>query len=309
MKNTTLLATVLAAGSILLGNSAFAAGKDITVTDYLPGPYRQTPSGEDNEVEPNNQQHQTWDLERLVAGAVSSKSLTVIGGYDFLNGAKDPGANRYYHTGDIWIDVNPGNLSAGTGSGGGYDLLSTPHSSLGYDFVLHFGDRVAASDPVNPFKLNSLTYQIYDLRGSAAVGYYDVFFAQNNASNPFVYDSGGIALALGAGTAGYANIGDSTATNTLFGTTLGVTDWEDVTPWTPTGTYGADVHYRLDVDLAAITNILGVNLDEAKFTFGCGNDMIVGDYNKGNIRLPDGGTTLAMLGFAIIGMALARRRS
>jgi hypothetical protein len=83
-------------------------------------------------------------------------------------------------------------------------------------------------------------------------------------------------------------------------------NWENVSNWAG---QGADTHYSLTVNLGAITSILGVSLDEAKFTMGCGNDMIKGDFTKGNLVVPDGSVTLILLGLGLGALPLIRRRS
>jgi hypothetical protein len=51
-----------------------------------------------------------------------------------------------------------------------------------------------------------------------------------------------------------------------------------------------------------------VNLDEMKFTYGCGNDMIKGDFQKHPDLVPDGGLSLVLLGLSLGLIGVAQRK-
>jgi hypothetical protein len=316
MKTHSLLQLLTAASVLALGTSAgFAIPNytDITVKDGNPAFVGlSTPSGEDNEVEPNAGSLQSYDLERVIYNS-TNKNMTIFGGYNFLLGADDPyRPGRRYNMGDIWIDTTSGTNALGTGGADQYQVMS---GNGGYEFVIHFYDRASTSfaygsvgDQRNDLdfgKVNSLAYQIYDLR-SGSISYWDVYFSSLNGSSPFIYNGGGTArgaAVLNPGTFSYTS---ATDLNNANSDTL---NWDPVTNWG--AAYGADNHYGLTVDLSPITTLLGVNLDEAKFTMGCGNDMIRGDFTKGNLELvPDGGVSVVMisLGLSVLGLALRRKQ-
>ncbi len=171
---------VLVSGFFLLGlGNSFAL--DITIWDGITsggaGTWynRGTAPGENNEVEPGCVTGQEWDLERFT---LEGDILTVVGGYDLLNGEADPyRSGVIWRPGDIFIDVNGmpkygAGANSTTGSEGSNP--DTMNNIFGYDYVFAFG---------------SGTYWAYDISSTSAV--LKVFFNQNEESNPWRYSSGG----------------------------------------------------------------------------------------------------------------------
>jgi hypothetical protein len=305
MRNFRKLGALALGASLAMQYSALASPVVITINDQLPGPLPKTPANENNETEPGTAQEQVWDLEAMVFDN-ATKNLTIVGGYNFSTGASAGG--RTYHPGDIYIDVDAGLLGLpGQNSDGGYTLRDEDY---GYDFVIHFKNRSnvpvgaavgTTSTHVNFGDLSDFEYEIFDLRAGTSKNW-DVFFDSTGESNPFIYDSGGTSIGTTGSPALFSSYASDAALNGAFGGVLG---W---TPTTATGWAGDERHYSLSVELDDITSILGVSLDEAKFTMGCGNDMIRGDFKTGGGGVPDGGSTLMLLGGGISLLSLARWR-
>lgn len=128
---------------LLLAGGQLAAGKDITVYDG------QGMNREDNETEPNTYTGPRWDLEGVL---LNGRQLTLLGTYDFVNGARlhgDP-HQPLQSSGDIFIR---------TSSASGWDYVIHPDwsSSAGYYAVyanplssrLVPVDGIPASNPWN----------------------------------------------------------------------------------------------------------------------------------------------------------------
>lgn len=190
--------------------------------------------GEDQEVEPNCQTGQKWDLEAMF---LDGATLTLVGGYDFYNGALDTSRNILFTTGDIFIDVD-GDAIYGqdvyTGSGDGYKTVANVYN---YDYVIDLSSQ-------------SLTYDVFALNSTSLMG---VYFRQNDEANPlsFIRTDNDIALASGSYTLN-SNLNDSDFNNALLG-----------------GTHNA---MSFDVSfLQGYTDLL------FHYTYGCGNDNLIGE--------------------------------
>jgi len=293
MKTTTTLAALAGALAVGLALPAVnAAAVNITIPDGLNGaafPGGASNEGEDNETEPGTVQAQKWDLEAVV---YDPTTLTIVGGYDFFNGATDGAIT--FNSGDIFIDVDGGLIP--NPPGGGTGSYPTINGNLGYDFVIKFNNR-DFNDPNDLGELQSLTYDVYDIR-TGTITLQGVNFSATTESNPWIHVDGG--LDIGGGTAAYSSYTDDAAVNAAFGS---VTDWVNLK-----GYGGNDDHYSLSVNLQPIVASLGVTLDEMKFTYGCGNDMIKGDFTKNPDVVPDGGLSLMLLGMSLGAVGLAQRK-
>ncbi len=122
---------------------------------------------EDDEVEPGMAQNQAWDLEGFF---LNGKMLSLVGGYDFQNGA------GRWNSGDIFIDINGdavyGDIHEGTK--GNHSVQET----YGYDYAIDLywtGDIFS----YNVFELDSDTWL------------QRAFYHQNQGSSPWRYESGG----------------------------------------------------------------------------------------------------------------------
>lgn len=278
----------------------FAVPANITIADgvsagtFFNGGARGS-AREDNETEQGTLPGQMWDLESMLWDR-TTKRLTIVGGFNY--GAGGTYSTTTFNAGDIFIDVNGGMLSNPQEiSGNQYNVIN---GNQGYDFVIHFNDRVnmnPTANAANFAKLNSFSYEVRDLR-TGTVELYDALYGSLNESSPFIWKSGGTRIGSTGTPAGFASFTSDVAVNTAFASVSG---WEDLFSESGAGNHN---HYALSVNLNDITSILGVTLDEAKFSIGCGNDMIKGDFNK---AVPDGGTSVLLLGFALGSLSLAGR--
>lgn len=202
----------------------------------------------------------------LEAFVQNGNMLTMIGGYDFRNGQSDN--TRTYTSGDIFFDVtgdaNYGNPGIEM-SGDGWVSTS---NSWGYDYVIHF-DSIA----------NSTSYTIYEINSATKVktGYYE----QNQGANPWVYESGGTGVGTGFFT--YQSYDNDQILNS-YGVSL-------------TG----GMHNAATVDVS----FLGSNKAfTAHYTYGCGNDNLVGQGTTTRVPEP---ATLLLLGIGLLGIPFAAR--
>jgi hypothetical protein len=132
---------------------------------------------EDQETEPGTTSDQAWDLEGMF---LDGTKLSLVGGYDFMNG------NGNIYTGDIFIDVD-GDIKYGTDVDGVQGVENEEISNVfGYDYVI---DISAIDDGLN------FTYNIYAIDEQATLlsPYYDI----NYESGAFRYDSGGELIGSG----------------------------------------------------------------------------------------------------------------
>ncbi len=239
--------------------SAILLGSNITIPDLDPD---QTAAGwwgpqEDDEVSPGSTTGQNWDLEAFF---LNGSALTMVGGYDFLNGEGG------YSSGDIFIDINGDaeyGAPANTGSGSGGIVTDT----FGYDYVLDL-DFSNIADP---------RYTVIALNAQSRTRL--VTFGVNEESNPWAYMDGGEVIP------GWVS--------------LSLTSWEDLPDSEVDGLSGGN-HNALAFDLSFLT--AGTEFT-SHFTMECGNDNLMG-----RARVADGGTTLLLLGCALLGVEGLRRK-
>ena len=166
---TTIVAIFLTATTVL----AYDFGSNITIYDgsssELSGWHGKN---EDQEVEPGDATGQVWDLEGFF---LDGSSLTMVGGFDFINGV----SGYSYESGDIFIDTDGNYTSTGGSSSNGYENVN---SNFGYEYVLDM-------DFANG------TYDVYALSSDDTT--VTVYYSQNDASNPFRYVSGGETVLSG----------------------------------------------------------------------------------------------------------------
>ncbi len=185
MKKLAVLISIVTMVLCVAGvNEVFALdlGQEITIYDLVSssetGWYGQQ---EDQETEPGTVQHQLWDLEAFF---LKGTTLSMVGGYDFING-KDG-----YESGDIFIDVDGDAQYGPVNDGTGYNNTFVSNT-FGYDYVLDL-------DFANP---EGLMYYIYAIDENATVQTTTVYFNINQEANPWQYDSGGELF--GSGTINY----------------------------------------------------------------------------------------------------------
>ncbi len=172
----SMLVVLLSAGSV------FAFGTEITIYDEN-GTQGIGTASEDNEAEPGMVQSQAWDLEAFFLD--DNNALTMIGGYDFVNGA----SNLY--SGDVFIDVDGdavfGDIHDWTTAGN-----DTVTNTFGYDYVLDMD-------------FDGKTYDVYQLDADSRT--ITSYYGQNQGSNPWRYADGGTLLAENVAF-GYDNMTD-----------------------------------------------------------------------------------------------------
>ena len=151
--------------SIFGTTTASTLGTNITIIDKNSSSQTWYGQEEDEEVEPGMQPGQQWDMEAFF---LNGKTLSMVGGYDFINGEAG------FTAGDIFIDIH-GDAVFGDIHGvsnGNLSVLNT----FGYDYVLDMD-----------FK--NLTYNVYGINGTTKV--LTSFYQQNQGSSPWRWDSGG----------------------------------------------------------------------------------------------------------------------
>lgn len=247
MKHTLLLTALVLAGLTLFAGGAYAVtlGQDITIYDEsvsgtAPSWYNQGDNpGEDQETEPKTATGQEWDLEGTFL-VESTADLSLVGGYDFVNGIP----KKRVSAGDLFIDVTGdaqyGTLSHAPASYDPYEIVS---DTFGYDFAVDFD-------------FATLTYKVYDIRGAGRDLQLICDSEQlNDAANPWRYLSGGQEIA--SGTIGYQT---------------GLSD-ADV------GFLGGS-HNVATVNLAWIVPYFDPEIGlTTHFTIECGNDNLMGHFD------------------------------
>ncbi len=120
---------------------------------------------EDQEVEPGMARSQAWDLEGFF---VNGTVLSLVGGYDFKNGAGS------FYSGDIFIDIT-GDAVYGDKNGTSNGNRKVKNS-FGYNYVLDLDWK-------------KLTYDLYEINEDSNV--LTAYYKQNQGSSPWRYDSAG----------------------------------------------------------------------------------------------------------------------
>lgn len=163
------LAVMLSIGSV------FAFGTDITIFDENRSKQGKddTREGiyEDNEAEPGMVQSQVWDLEGFFLD--ENNSLTMIGGYDFVNG------ETWTESGDVFIDVD-GDAVYGDIHNNSTKGNKTVTDTFGYDYVMDLD-------------FQTFTYDLYELDEDSQT--ITSYYKQNQGSNPWLYAGGGTLVA------------------------------------------------------------------------------------------------------------------
>lgn len=171
----SLAVFTLCVGFIGIANVfALDFGDEITIMDNAgTGTGWYSKAKEDQEVEKNCVATQPWDLEGFF---LDGTKLTMVGGYDFLNGYHD------IYSGDIFLDVD-GDIVYGqdvtTLSGNGNKGIT---NEFGYDYVLDLN-------------FDTLSYDVYQIDSSASL--ISPYYRQNDTSGAWKYESGGTLLTSG----------------------------------------------------------------------------------------------------------------
>ena len=229
IKKVSSLITVLIITIFLFSgvSQALNLGGNITIWDKMGVDY------EDDEVEPGCVPSQIWDLEGFF---LDGYTLTMVGGYDFVNGAGGQAS------GDLFIDINGDAEYGSDNDGDGYDH-SIIKNTFGYDYVLDIN-------------FENKTYNVFQLSTDSYTE--SIYYTINQESNPWKYHSDGIEVD------GYQNISflDSYWSNLADDDVTGLSSWDSI-----------NSHYAAAFDLSFLGH--GTSFI-SHFTMACGNDDLMG---------------------------------
>jgi|GEM_PF-1349722 len=291
--------------------TAVAAKFDITVPDpytgsgdkYFggnPGDSVSAPSGyrEDNEVENNAIANQSWDLEGFVVNTPASgpSTLAIVAGFDMKSGnASNASGGNEFEMGDIFVRLNSPVNHLNTGA----------NFNTGYDFVIHFTesarDTSAAGNSAD--WIPPVSYSVYSA-------------GQVTSLASTVSESGGSG-ALHAGLKWYAS---TTTGNAIYNGNANYTDNQTAAQLSGAGYSGygdgvsgdgANHDILSDIALSWLAPYVNSTTTSIEFytTMQCGNDVLTGRARPGqNITVPDGGSTVLLMGAGLTGLGLIRRR-
>lgn len=244
-------------------------GRNITISDGNWSGTGWTGNREDQEVEPGCVTGQKWDLEGFF---VLGNTLSMVGGYDFVNGADG------HVSGDLFLDTD-GSLSYGTENPAGapQNGASTVANVWGYEYAvdMNFANK---------------TYDVYQLTAASLVR--RITESINGESNPWAYASGGTKVY--SGTFVY--------TPGLLASAITYTDPNAQVGATLQGGVSGYQHNVAQIDLGDFL-APGAKFF-SHFSMSCGNDNLMG-----HGRIPDAASTLALMGLALMGIERLRRRT
>jgi hypothetical protein len=265
--------TMMTAAAIIVAGSFTASalpfGTEITVYDKI-----GLKLYEDNEIE-TGQTTPNWDFEGFnLKGSV----LNMVGTFNFRDGNHE---NAYtFRAGDLFLNTD-GPANYGTPFYNAYNAANDPDipkyapfpDVWGYDYVLDIDWDGAAKTGANAINFNVVKLNAQSILMTAGTGGSQV------ASSPWRYISGGDVV--GSGTLAFQT---------------GLTDAQ-------TGYNGqGDVHKVASIDLGPWPDFLDCGTF-FHWANECGNDS-----GGGEIPCPDGGTTLSLLGLAMLAGESLRRK-
>ena len=275
MKSKNNVAAVTAAMMGLAWATTSAHALNITINDTF-GAGGSGQGREVGETEPGTINNHSWDNEAVV---IKGNKLVLVSGFNFMTG------NSGFASGDLFLNTSGGIPVGVTLSGGnGYRAIN---NNLGYEYVLDLsvGGGVGGIGTGLSYNVVNLTTGSVELRSG--------FYRQNDQGNPFAYVSGG--------TVDYANQGMTYRSG--LSTAQVLADYGlDITT-------SGEANYALELDMswfnAAFPN--GTEFS-THYTMGCANDVLVGQASGGFDRVPEGGSTMLLLGFGLSGLGLVRAR-
>ncbi len=252
--------------------AAFAGYVDVTIAD----PHRDksfgTQHGEDNEVEDNAVANQSWDLESFKFDSENSR-LKITAGFNFETG-------QGYNGTKLWDPVHP--------MGDIFLYIGKPPYTVPSD-IDHDGPWGGSLD---------WTYAISFVRDSN-----DNIEVIGNSVQYVITAKTGTATVETPGGAGLLNKGLPWLADNPTGEVRTATYSAPDVPQTASN-YGSWVNEISNIDLSSILASIAGETVYAHTTMQCGNDVMWGQFQP----VPDGGTTLVLLGSGLVGLAFFRRR-
>ncbi len=281
---------VVAAGILIsallgLGGAQADYGANITIYDtmvsgsigawYNQGGNTPPPGGggEDSEVEYYNAANQHWDLEGFY---LKQATLTMVGGFNFQTGENYGGS--HYDSGDIFIASGTPSYGLNAKNSADYNYSTIPNK-YGYDYVVRLD-------------LDNNTFTCYAIDANSMVMTAKYNQADNTGSNPWRYVEGGTDPRTG----NLAFSGPLTSAAVNANITSGPALQGDGTD---------DNHYVLTIDLS---HLLADGEYFFHYTYGCGNDLLMGAGNLVNPNPAPLPSTLLLLGTGVVGLAGLRWR-
>jgi hypothetical protein len=278
MRKLGLLLACGTAAFCVANSWAIPLGDNVTISDQVflaPGVDTDWYTDrEDEETEPWTAYTQEWDVEAFFYDS-NLATLTAIGGYDFRNGVEsgteDP---PRYLSGDLFIDITgdavfgPGAL--GTGADG------TIANVFGYDYVFDLNfDTIG----------NNHTYTLYAIDSTAILDLVQEII--DDHANPWLFDPAKNPTI--APVPGYVNLALQYET--------GLSD-ADV------GGLLGGTHNGFSVGLGFLPYETQV---VAHYTYGCGNDNLMGQFPTKPPKVADAGATALLMGVALVGLRAMRK--
>jgi hypothetical protein len=279
--HTHLAILSIAVGGFLAFSQAGTA-VDITINDGQHKAYFGGSSGtdtrfgvlEDGSVMAGCIASQTWDMEAFV---VRPGKLILIGGFDMKNGVPDSGWGvGQWSAGDVFLNTAapiPGKVTFNGGNG------FNTYNNNGWNYALH----VNWGSPTPTFDVDRLTGNSLLLSG---------YFRQNDGANPYALKdlADGTTVRTGIPVGYEANLSDLDVLNE-YGVAL-----------------KGDSHNVAAFDMSWFNQEVGANADLlTHFSISCNNDDVLGQMS-GGFDVPEAGSTLMLLGLAISGLGIIRRR-
>jgi hypothetical protein len=225
---------------------------------------------EDQEVEPGAVTGQEWDLEGFFA---YDSMLALVGGYDLQYGEDG------ILPGDVYIDVDGDAKYGPINNGTGYNNTEVTNN-FGYDYVLDIDH--SSTTP---------TYSVFELIDGTSKNI-TVTYQQMQASNPWLYSSGGTQVAGAGGTTGYLTDLTNTALGLDGSSALKGKD-ESLT---------SNDHNMMTFDLSFLP---GGTIYTAHYTMECGNDALMGSGSTAAVPEP---ATIFLLGSGLLGLFGFRKK-